>query len=143
MVLYRKITSNIRTSPYYSGTVSLMKQFSELQGSVRSSTDFTNCDIFFISDATYSETVAWESDLQSGGWGEESEGWGGFPWGDDDGINLSFETQPAQPFRTYVPLDAQRSTFIQADITHSVAAQAIMLQNLAFTSRTFKQRTTK
>ncbi len=143
VVLYRKITSIIRTSPYYSGTISLLKQFSELQGSTRAAADFTACDIYFISDASYSEIVSWESVLQSGGWGEESEGWGGFPWGDDDGINLSFDTQPAQPIRTYVPLESQRSTYIQADITHSVAAQAIMLQNLAFTSRIYKQRTTK
>lgn len=141
VTLYKAISSEIRTSPFYGGEVSVLKQFSELQANFRNTSSFSNCDIYFLNDSTNSGVYPWEAEPRGEGWGEEP--WGDFPWGDEDGININFETSPIQPLRTYVPLQTQRGTFIQANITHKVAAQQINLQNLAFTSRKYKQRTTK
>jgi len=141
VVLYRYIRSEIRTAPFYAGDVSVLKQFSEFQGSFRSATSCTDCDIYFTNDSNNSDVTYWSAIPRDDGWGDGP--WGFFPWGDSDSINISFETAPAQPFRIYIPLETQRGTFIQANITHSVAAQQINLQSLAFTNRSYKQRTTK
>lgn len=141
VTLYKAIISEIRTSPFSAGIMSQLKQFSELQGNFRQGTACSACEIYFVNDTSNSEFTYWESELQSDGWGFTP--WGSSPWGDDDAINLSFETDPGQPLRVYIPLEAQRGTYIQANIIHRVAAQAIRLQNLAFTSRIYKQRTTK
>ncbi len=141
VTLYKYIVSEIRTAPFYQGTMSDLKQFSELQGDFRNKGSCTSLKIFFVSDSVSSGLTDWESTIQTQGWGEGP--WGLFEWGDEDGINLPFETTSSQPLRTYIPIETQRGTYIQANMTHAVAAQNIMLQNVAFTSRIYKQRTTR
>jgi hypothetical protein len=141
VVLYRGIVSEIRTSPFFAGTVSNLKQFPELQMSFRNRQSCSNLSLYFVNDSTSTGPTAWVTETSTGGWG--SLPWGSFPWGLEDGIELPFETSSSQPMRTYIPLEVQRGTYIQANITHKEAAQNIMIQNMAFTFRMYKQRTTK
>lgn len=141
VTLYKSITSEMRTAPFYAGMMSDLKQFSELKVDFRSKNSCSDMEIYFVSDSSASEATEWSANSQTGGWGNEP--WGAFEWGLDEGINLPFETSPSQSARIYIPLEAQRSTFIQANMTHMVAAQNLMIQNISFTSRIYKQRTTR
>jgi len=142
VVLYRAILSEIRTSPFSGGKITELKQFSELQCDFRNQSSCTNADIYFLTDSTFSENTEWSSITgTTTGWGNAP--WGLFPWGQTDGINIPFDTTGSQPMRIWIPLSVQRGTYIQANIRHNIAAQNIMLQNLAFTSRLYKQRTTR
>lgn len=140
--LYQGITSEIITSPLVGGAVSLWKQFSEFQIHYRNIQAISRLTISFITDSTSgsSETL-WTNRSGQGGWGELP--WGDFQWGLEEGINLTFDTQPAQPIRTYVPLTASRGTFIKAHITHNAAAENMLIQALAYTARTYGQRVTR
>lgn len=140
--LYKAITSTIRTSPLHGGAVSRWKQFSEFQATFRNGAAMSAMTLAFITDSiSGTEATDWTTDSESDGWGFDP--WGNFPYGNEDGINAQFDTEPVQILRTYIPLDAQRATYIQAEMEHSVAAENIMLQSIAYTARGYGQRTTK
>ncbi len=141
-VLYKAITSVIRTSPITGGQVSVWKQFSEFQATYRNSSSISRLVVNFISDSQ-SGTVdtEWSSSATSAGWGNEP--WGNFPWGLEEGIDTVYSSTQAQPIRLYIPLEIQRGTFLQCVLTHAVAAESIMLQSIALTARAYGQRTTR
>lgn len=141
VTLYKAIVSEIRNSPFYAGQISNLKQFSEFQLDFRNRGSCSAFDVYFVSDSTLSDITSWSSQVSSPGWGFES--WGFFEWGEEDDINIPLETTSTPPARLYVPLETQRGTYIQSNITHSVAAENINLQSLTFTTRMYKQRTTK
>lgn len=141
-ILYKSITSTIRTSPIHGGQVSSWKQFSELQATYRYAGSVSRMTMNFISDSQAGTVdTLWISQSTSGGWGNEP--WGNFPWGLEEGIDTVYSSSQAQPIRIYVPLEMQRSTFLQCIFTHDVAAEPIMLQSIALTARPYGQRTTR
>lgn len=141
-LLYKAISSQIRFAPLVAGDKSRMKVFSEFQLGFRNNTSVSRLDLYFISDLTAgSEITSWQALAQGEGWGESA--WGQFPWGLEEGTDLIYGTTSSQDLRTYVPLDAARTTFIQADITHAQAAENIMLQSAAYWARIYGNRTTR
>jgi hypothetical protein len=141
-LLYKAIESNIRTSPLHGGEVSRLKQFSEFQATFRNQASMSRMTVSFITDAIFgSQDTDWQSNSVNLGWGFEP--WGNFPWGLEDGINVQFETTPVQILRTYIPLEAQRATYIQVNMRHAVAAENLMMQAIAYTARPYGQRTTR
>lgn len=140
--LYQGITTDLITSPMVAGDSSIWKQFSEFQIGYRNASSITKAIISFMND-TYdgSAETTWLSLTQSGGWGDLP--WGSFQWGLEDGTNIVYETGSAQRIRLYVPLDVSRGTFIQARIQHTSAAEALMIQSMAYTARAYGQRVTR
>jgi hypothetical protein len=141
-LLYKAIEANMRTSPMHGGEVSRMKQFSEFQATFRNQASMSRMTVSFVTDAVFGTIdTDWQSTATNLGWGYEP--WGNFPWGLEDGINVQFETTPVQILRTYIPLEAQRATYIQVNMRHAVAAENLMMQALAYTARAYGQRTTR
>lgn len=140
--LYQGITTDLITSPIIGGDSSVWKQFSEFQVGYRNSSSMTKAVISFMNDSVSgSAETSWTSQIQSFGWGDLP--WGAFAWGLEDGINVVYESGAAQRIRLYVPLDVSRGTFIQVRIQHTSAAEAIMIQSMAYTARVYSQRVTR
>lgn len=141
-LIYKAIEANIRTSPLHGGQVSRWKQFSEFQATFRNQASMSRMTVSFVTDSVYgTEDTEWQSSSVNLGWGYEP--WGNFPWGLADGINVQFDTTPVQILRTYIPLEAQRATYIQVNLRHAVAAENLMMQAIAYTARAYGQRTTR
>lgn len=140
--LYQGITTDLITAPMVAGDSSRWKQYSEFQIGYRNAAALTKAVISFMND-TYdgSAETTWLSQTQNGGWGDLP--WGSFLWGLEDGTNIVYESSSAQRIRLYVPLDVSRGTFIQARIQHTSAAEAVMIQSLAYTARVYGQRVTR
>lgn len=140
--IYVSITSTIKTSPIHGGKTTTLKQFSEFQAVYRNVSSLSRLTISFISDSQAgSSETPWVDASSTGGWGNLP--WGNFPWGLERGINTDYESGAAQPIRLYLPLEVQRSTWIQCVMVHTAAAEPIMLQSFALTAREYGQRTTK
>ena len=75
------------------------------------------------------------------GWGLSP--WGLFGWGMIDGIESKYQTQPAPAIRVYVPLLAQRGTYLQPIIDHNNAGEEINLQAMTFAVRGYGERVNK
>jgi len=141
-LLYKAITSRLKTSPVTGGEISRLKQFSEFQADFRNDAACSRAEVFFITDSVPGSTsTTWIGAVSNDGWGNAS--WGQFSWGQEEGINSQYETNPASILRTYVPMDVSRGTFIQVDLTHASAAENLLLQSMAFTARIYAQRTTR
>lgn len=146
-ILYKRIVSTIKMSPFHGGQVGRMKQFSQMQLQMKDE-NFSRSLISFTG-YTYggSEAVdwkAWEVNDEggsSGGWGFAP--WGFFPWGQEDGIAVTIGTQPAPVCRIYVPQFQQRTTFIQPVIVHSQAGEAINIQALNYAVRSYNERVSR
>jgi hypothetical protein len=137
--LYKGITSTIRLSPLTGGDSSRFKQFSEFTINYRNATALSRVTVSFLTDSLSGSTATeWVSTVLEDGWGNAP--WGNFGWGQEEGINSVYETSNAQPLRIYVPLEASRATYIQANIEHSAAAESLMIQSIAYTSRVYGQR---
>jgi len=140
--LYQGISSEIITSPLVGAPSSQWKQFSEFQIHFRNVQAMSRMICSFINDSTSgSAETTWTNQSGSGGWGDLP--WGDFPWGLEEGINLQFDTSPAQIMRTYIPLNASRGTFIKAYLIHSAAAENMLIQAMAYTARVYGQRVTR
>jgi hypothetical protein len=142
-VLYRMFVTIVKTSPFHAGSVGRSKQFAQFQVHSRDKS-ISTLDVTFSTDAFgSSEQVNWRSASLSGadGWGNLP--WGFFPWGLDDGINLTYNTQPAPIVRVYIPLFAQRSTFIQPYLEHKMAAENLNIQSFDFAVRGYAERVSR
>lgn len=140
--LYKGITSDIITSPLTGGDSSVWKQYSEFQIQFRNLQAISRVVTSFITDSTSgSSSTTWTNVIGSGGWGDLP--WGDFPWGLEEGINLQFDTTPSQIARLYVPLAASRGIFIKAEIMHNSAAENMLIQSIAYTTRAYSQRVTR
>jgi hypothetical protein len=140
-ILYGRIASQIVTAPFHAGLVGRMKQFAQVQLHFRSD-QASRLTLFFIGDALLGSTeVEW-----TGVW--RRAGFGYFPFGFDYfgqsyGLDLPVGTGPSPICRIYVPIQQQRSTYIQASITHTEAGEAINLQAISWALRSYGERVTK
>jgi hypothetical protein len=138
--LYRKIVSRVTFAPFHAGAIGREKQFSQLQihsrdnGIYRLYVSFTNT-YFGASEETpwFRPNVA-----SNGGWGDEP--WGLFAWGLAEGIDNPVVTLPAPPIRLYVPLFAQRATFVRTVLRHEEAFDPMNIQALAWSIRAYNER---
>jgi hypothetical protein len=141
--LYRMFVTTIRTSPFHAGAVNRLKQFSQLQIHTRDKS-ITTMDITYSGDTFgSSELTTWRAETLTAGDGWGNQPWSLFPWGNEDTINLTYNTQPAPIIRTYIPLFAQRSSFIQVFLEHKMAAESLNIQEIGFQVRGLVERVSR
>lgn len=140
-ILYKSITSIVKTVPFHAGLTGRGKQFSQTQLHFRSAM-CSRLSIYFIGDYFLgSDETDWVALWQRTGWGY-------FPWafdffGQPDGIDLPIGTAPSPICRIYVPIQQQRTTFIQTVITHNEAGENISLQAQSWSVRAYGERVTR
>lgn len=142
-MLYRAYNTTIKTSPFHAGAIGRAKQFAQMQLHLRDNS-VRNLNITFGGQAYGSSpTVDWSSEPidTTPGWGLAP--WGLFGWGQTDSTDITYKTEQAPVVRVYIPLIAQRSTFIQPIINHPNAAEEINLQALTYAVRGYNERVTK
>lgn len=142
-VLYQKFKSTIKLSPVHAGMVSRHKRFCQMQIHTKDPS-ISSLVISFANDTFGgSESVNWYQNTVAlqGGWGQLP--WGFFPWGLEDGINLTYSTQPAPTIRTYIPLFAQRATFIQPVLEHDAGAEPLHIQAIGFQVQGYNERVSR
>jgi len=141
--IYEAYQSDIKMVPFHGGLVNREKHYPQFQVHTRNRA-LTALDVTFSND-TYgsSELTEWrESNVTvSGGWGNEP--WGLFGWGQENGINLTFGTQPSTVIRLYVPRFAARSSFIQATLCHRIGGEPMNIQAMGYQVRAYKERVTR
>ncbi len=140
-IFYKSIRSVIGTAPFHAGLTGRTKQFAQTQLHFRSD-QCSRINLFFTGD-TYlgSNAITWEALWNRAGWGF-------FPWafdffGQGNGIDLPIGTAPAPICRIYVPIQQQRTTFIQTYMTHTEAGEAINLQAQSWALRAYAERVTR
>lgn len=141
VILYGRILSRIKWSPFHGKSVGVMKLWNQMLITLRMP-GITRAVLYF-SGYNYggSEEINWESLQQGGGWGEQP--WGLFPWGQQEGIELTQGTQPADPIRVYIPQFQARTTFLQPILEHSRAGEPLEIQSIGFLFRAYKERPTR
>jgi hypothetical protein len=98
--------------------------------------------ISFISDAfAGSNLVLWKAAQSQTGWGFDP--WGFFAWGNPRGLKVEYGTGSAQPIRTLVPLEVQKSTWLQVELTHKQAAESLDLQAITLKVRPLNTKTSR
>lgn len=141
--LYKGYQADIKFAPFHAGLTNREKHFAQFQIHTKDRS-ITKMYINFANESFgSSETTTWSiaNVAASGGWGNEP--WGFFPWGLEDGINLSYETKPAPPLRLYVPRFAARCTFIQAILTHKMGAEPMNIQAIGYQLRPYQERVSR
>lgn len=142
-VLYEFFDTQIKLAPYHAGMIDRAKQFSQIQVHLRDDS-ISAIDITYSNDTFGgSEVTNWrETNIAVlGGWGQQP--WGFFPWGQDAGIQLNYQTKPAPIIRSYVPLYAQRGTYIQPTLDHKIAAEILNIQSIGFTVRGYGEKVSR
>lgn len=130
--LFKAIMSSFRSSPITLGAISSLKQFTEFTAQFRSNS-CSILDINFKTDSSSgSRNTRWTNLLQVG-WGLEQ--WGNFSWGEDQGVDLNYETISTKNLRTLIPLESQKGSWMQVVIDHSVAAESLDLQSFGLKVR--------
>lgn len=139
VILYSRLVSTIKMAPFHAGQVGRTKQFSQMQLHTRAPT-LSRLKIAFTNYSFQnSEELIWINPVtDAAGWGFFP--WGSEPWGQEEGINTVRRTYPATPCRVYVPRFSQRTTYIQALLTHEEAAEEINIQALAYAVRAYQER---
>lgn len=142
-VLYKYFLQQVKHSPFHGGNTNRAKQFAQFQVHTRDR-GISLADIYFSTDSFgSSEVVTWKASDVIGGEGWGSLPWGTFPWGLDDSIDLTYNTQPAPIIRVYVPLFAQRGSWIQAVVEHRMAAEPMNIQAIGYQIRGYGERVTR
>lgn len=140
VTLYKRFKTTIKLAPFHAGATNRSKQFCQLQIHTKDAS-ISVLEISYSNDTFgSSEFTTWRqtSVALQGGWGQLP--WGFFPWGLEQGINLTYSTQPAPIVRTYIPLFAQRSTFIQPILEHNAGAEPLNIQSIGFQLRGYGER---
>lgn len=127
---YKAITSTLRTAPQTLGDVNVWKQFSEFKVSLRSGLTTKMTFSFRCDNALGASSTDWATQYSGTGWGYNF----GASWGGASTSSI-FETQGSESIRTYIPLNQSRGTFIQADVTHTVAGEDMIIQSFGFSGR--------
>lgn len=143
-ILYKRVVSNWRMAPFHGGQVGRMKQFAQMQLHLRDE-NFTRAFIYFTGYSYGgSEVVDWSAfDIptsEAEGWGDN---WGLSPWGAAESISITQGTKPAPVCRIYIPLVQQRTTFLQPDVTHEEAGEAINIQAQSYAVRSYQERVSR
>lgn len=140
-VLYSSFYHIIKFSPFHAGMLSKMKLFSQFMVHLRNNS---------MSKATFTFTgyalggsgeVDWESLLTFEGWGAFP--WGFESWGQENGIDLTIGTAPAPVARVLIPAFQARNTFIQAQIEHRKAGEALNIQAISYVVRPYDERVSR
>jgi hypothetical protein len=140
-ILYGRIRSMIRTAPFHAGMVGRSKQYAQTQLHFRSD-QASRLVLYFIGDTILGSTeIEWKGLWQNAGWGY-------FPWAFDYfaqayGIDLPIGTGPSPICRIYVPIQQQRSTYMQTVIEHVEAGESINLQAQSWTIRAYAERVSR
>lgn len=133
VTVFTPIESIIRTAPIDGGDSSIVKQFTKFIMNMRYDA-LSACTLEFRSDwFEYGEQIEWSKITERRGWGAEQ--WGRFPWGQGTADALQYLTKPSQIVQTEIPRPLQKSTYIQAQITHSVACEGLFIQQMSFEVR--------
>ena len=142
--LYKRIESDVTMAPYHAGSLGRVKQVSQLQVRTRSS-NIRRIDLSFQSQSFGgSEITTWlDSAITSSGNGWGDLPFGFFPFGQEEGINNVYVTQPALPIRILVPLFAQRSSWIKLVMSHREAGEPMEIQAICWTVRGYKERVSR
>lgn len=142
-ILYKGFSSTIKTSPIHAGIIGRAKQFTQMQLHLRD--DAISYLTLSFTNALFggSQSILWDAvELTSQvGWGLGE--WGFFPWGLEEGIQNNYSTTPAPVCRIYIPLFAQRTTFLQPVIVHSQAGEPIDIQAMSLAVRAYNERVSK
>ena len=147
LTLYQAYESTIKMSPIHAGRVGNMKQFAQMLLHTRDESISRLSIQFASTQLGGSEEVIWRTSLvtpsatDTEGFGDEE--WGLFGWGEEDNVNLTFNTQPAPIIRVYIPLLAQRVAFLQPILTHNSAGEGINLQSMTLAVRAYQERETR
>lgn len=142
-VMYASHETQIKLAPFHGGMVGRFKQFAQFQIHQRGGA-LSGLEISYSgANSSSSGAVDWSNAGISSdvGWGLGY--WGLFPWGDEEGISIVTGTQAGSIARVYVPIEQQRSTFIQPILTHSRAAEEMNLQAMSFSVRAFQERVSR
>jgi len=141
--LYKGFQSQIKFAPFHGGLTNRDKHFAQFQIQTRGS-DISRCDVTFANEAFgSSEVTEWSAYAvaSASGWGNEP--WGLFPWGQQEGIDLLFGTQPSIIIRLYIPRFAARGSYIQPIITHISGAEPMNIQAVGYQLRAYQERVTR
>jgi hypothetical protein len=138
----------VKFSPITMGT-GVLKQFSEFQAWFRNQSSCSQLALNFSTDSRYSDKMTeWsnyvgtpEGFVTFGGWG--SQPWGKFPWGGGTSVITDYGTGPAVPLRTWIPQQSYLATFIQPEMVHSVAGEALELQSIALMGKPATHKVSK
>jgi hypothetical protein len=127
---YKAITSTLRTAPQTLGDVNKWKHFADFKVSLRSGLTTKMTFSFRCDNALGASSTDWATQYSGNGWGFNwAASWGG------TSTSSIFETQGSESIRTYIPLNQSRGTFIQADVSHSVAGEDMIIQSFGFSGR--------
>lgn len=131
--LFEPISSVIRTAPIDGGDSSVVKHLTKFVINTKYDA-LSMIDIEFRNDWFRNTTpIRWEKEEVRRGWGTGA--WGRFPWGNAPNETLIYLTEPSQIVQTEMPLATQKSSFIQAEITHAVACEGMFIQQMSFEVR--------
>lgn len=142
-VMYAGYETVMKLAPFHGGSVGRFKQFAQMQLHQRGGA-LSGIEIAYSgASSSSSKSVAWDSSGISSdtGWGLGY--WGNFAWGDEEGISIISGTQAGSIVRVYVPIEQQRTTFLQPVLTHRRAAEEINLQAIGFSVRAFQERVSR
>lgn len=137
---YKRIITDIVTSPIISSDVSTLKQYSEQTIQFRN-INCSSLDLGWVSDAHETQYYTWSEDSDASGWGELD--WGSFAWGNGESIVSNYYTTVSQPCRVFLPIEVQVSTWIKPKIQHYQAAETIYLQEIGTVERSISKRNSK
>jgi hypothetical protein len=141
VILYKAYTATIRMAPFHAGLVGRTKQFSQCQIHMHDQGISRALLSFVTNYFGGSENTNWSLPSTGIGWGFEP--WGFFSWGEGDATNIDIETKPSRIIRFYIPRFAHRATWIQLQLQHSEAVEALNIQALAYTVRAYGDRTSR
>lgn len=131
--LFEPISSVIRTAPIDGGDSSVVKHLTKFVINTKYDA-LSMIDIEFRNDWFRNTTpIRWEKEEVRRGWGTGA--WGRFPWGNAPNETLIYLTEPSQIVQTEMPRATQKSSFIQAEITHAVACEGMFIQQMSFEVR--------
>ena len=142
-ILYKAYSSTFKNAPIHAGLIGRGKQFTQMQLHLRDNA-VTYLTISFTNQQYGgSQQVLWDGVQLGGSAGWGFEGWGFFGWGQQDGIQNNYTTTPAPICRIYIPLFAQRTTFLQPVVVHSQAGEPIDIQAMSIAVRAYNERVSK
>ncbi len=138
ITLYKPIISLVRTAPITAGDVSRWKQAWQFNLHFRDNSCSELAISFYTDQCNGTDEISWVGVVTNNGWGYN---WGG-PWGGDS-IEQVYVTAPSQPCITYIPKEASRFIFIQAQWQHEVPAEAMDIQAMSFSMRAYGTRVSR
>ena len=147
---YQGYQSDVEFSPFHAGEVGREKFFTQFQMHMRQQS-ITNMDLSFTnanrsaigSDEWNVINISENAEFDTQGWGDDP--WGLFPWGQvfQETITMQTGTKPSVAVRTYIPLSAARSTYIQAILGARQACEGLFIQQISYMVRGYNERVTK